>query len=218
MGKTACPSSLGVFFRTPEYGRVKTRIAAEIGDGMALQLYRLMLAETFEKTDSLKNAEVYYFYEGSVPVIGSSDRRTYMPQAGADLGEKMRNAFRTLLNSGYCRICLIGADSPDLPVSYIDEAFRRLDMCDIVIGPARDGGYYLIGMKQMYERLFDNISWGTDRVFEETLSAIREYYAGSGYSLLPEWYDIDTIDDATLYWSRTSLRCHKFFRAFYDII
>ena len=88
---------------------------------------------------------------------------------------------------------LVGADSPTLPVSFVEQAFQELERCEVVLGPATDGGYTLIGFTGYYPNLFDNIAWGTSAVLGETVARVSD--AGLRLALLPPWYDVDTLDD-----------------------
>jgi len=118
-----------------------------------------------------------------------------MPQIGDDLGARMENAFIRIFSEGFSSAVLIGSDLPDLPAAIIREAFDALTKSDAVIGPAADGGYYLIGFNKAVfsPRILRGIQWSTDRVFEETMKRCRE---GSLRTyVLPEWSDVDTIDD-----------------------
>jgi glycosyltransferase A (GT-A) superfamily protein (DUF2064 family) len=113
-------------------------------------------------------------------------------QKGVDLGERMCNAVKWLFHKGYEKVSLIGADSPDLPLSNITEAFEKLDAYDMVIGPSEDGGYYLIGMNKPHEVIFEGIQWGHETVLRDSIC--RAKAAGVSYFLLPQWYDIDDLD------------------------
>ncbi|MCK5236827.1 MAG: TIGR04282 family arsenosugar biosynthesis glycosyltransferase, partial [Deltaproteobacteria bacterium] len=116
-------------------------------------------------------------------------------QEGEDLGERMINVFSTLFTKGYKEVVIIGSDSPDLPVYMIERAFVRIQKKSgsIVVGPARDGGYYLIGMDTLNETVFSNILWSTDKVLTETIKRADE--ASLSIDLLDGWYDIDTKED-----------------------
>ncbi|MEQ1785210.1 MAG: TIGR04282 family arsenosugar biosynthesis glycosyltransferase, partial [Hyphomonadaceae bacterium] len=114
-------------------------------------------------------------------------------QVGDDLGARMQQAFDTLFAQGYQRVFIVGTDIPSLPLDHYKQALALLDSHDVVLGPALDGGYYLIGLKQPRPELFANIAWSTDRV----LAATQEKAASLGLktALLPPWRDVDTIDD-----------------------
>lgn len=205
--------ALGVFFRVPEYGKVKKRLAAEIGEEAALRAYRAMLNATINNVSKLKGMDIYGFYEGKItsknpPLTPLSkgglggfkkwDKREFkkvpfIPQQGGNLGERMLHALQWLFQKGYERVALIGADSPDLPSDYISDAFKRLGDHDLVIGPSEDSGYYLIGMKKPLDILFKNMQWGSDTVLKDTVT--HAVNAGINYFLLPQWYDVDNLNN-----------------------
>jgi len=120
---------------------------------------------------------------------------TFLPQNGDDLGERMKNAFRTVFSQGVASAILIGTDIPDLPARIIDEALTSLTDHDAVVGPAYDGGYYLIGFRAdtFLPQAFDGISWSTPDVFAQTLRTLET--AGSRVHVLQRWRDIDTFED-----------------------
>ncbi|NWF75228.1 MAG: TIGR04282 family arsenosugar biosynthesis glycosyltransferase [Nitrospirae bacterium] len=191
-------SALGIFFRAPQSGKVKKRIANKIGKDEALKAYISMLDATVANVLRIQGIDIYGFYEGEItspnyqiPFLGKKNI-SFHPQKGHNLGEKMCNAFQWLFDNGYLKVSLIGTDSPDLPISFIEMAFQKLDIYELVIGPSEDGGYYLIGMKKPLEDVFKNIEWGRDMVLKDTISNAMN--AGINYFLLPEWYDIDDLD------------------------
>ncbi|MDI6801457.1 MAG: TIGR04282 family arsenosugar biosynthesis glycosyltransferase [Thermodesulfovibrionales bacterium] len=186
----ANPSALGIMFRIPEYGRVKTRLAKEVGKGAALRAYISMLNTTLLNISELKNIDIYGFYKGKEP-LNWNDNIRYHPQSSGDIGERMLNAIQWLFKKGYYKVTLIGADSPDLPLSFITRTFSELDNYDLVIGPSEDGGYYLIGMKNPQKVLFKSIRWGSSSAFKDTVSIAKK--EGIKYVALPQWYDIDSL-------------------------
>jgi len=186
-------SALGIFFRIPEYGRVKKRLAAYIGDETALEVYTAMLRATIEKAHQMEGVDLYGFYEGEASILmGLGINFETEKQAGEDLGEKMLNAFSFLFHKGYEKAVLIGTDVPDLPVSHLTTAFSKLDTCGAVLGPSEDGGYYLIGLRHRAPALFSGLQWGGPTVFRDTVSVLE--HEKVPYALLPQWYDIDDID------------------------
>lgn len=190
--KTEC--ALGIFFRVPEYGKVKKRLAKDIGNEAALEEYEDMLNTTVERVSRLTQISIYGFYNGNPLYLKNLQRRLpLILQKGNDLGEKMYNAISYLFKKGYKRTSLIGVDSPDLPLSFIVDAFELLKYFELVIGPSEDGGYYLIGVNKPFKILFyNNIKWGNSKVFEDTLKiAVKEKIK---YHLLPVWYDIDNLE------------------------
>lgn len=191
-------SALAVFFRIPEYGRVKKRLASQIGDDMALMAYQAMLYETLRNVQKLKGTDIYGFYEGSLESARDFPKAVcYIPQKGKNLGHRMSNAVNYLLEARYKRIVMIGSDSPDLPLDFIQKAFDMLNLFELVIGPAKDGGYYLIGMSKPINQIFKGITWGRNDVLKKTLSKANQY--GIYYYLLPEWYDIDDLANLTIW-------------------
>jgi rSAM/selenodomain-associated transferase 1 len=119
----------------------------------------------------------------------------FVPQVGADLGERLDNVLRHCLRSGYRQAVVMDSDSPTLPLGYLRQAFQELDdpAVDVVIGPCEDGGYYLIGLKSPCSQLFQGIIMSTSTVTEETLQRARE--EGLRAVCLPPWYDVDTPPD-----------------------
>jgi rSAM/selenodomain-associated transferase 1 len=115
------------------------------------------------------------------------------PQQDGDLGRRMSAFLAGQFAAGATAVVLVGTDSPTLPVSYVEQAFRELESNDVVLGPATDGGYYLIGCSHRVSPCFDGVSWGTSRVLGETVARL----AGQRLALLPPWYDVDTLDDWT---------------------
>jgi len=186
------------FIKSPEKGRVKTRLASAVGDEMAVRLYRRFLLETLFTL----NRGTFLFYLCFYPENSLSDLKgwlgddyLYMPQKGEDLGERMKNGFIDAFAMNFKRVVLIGSDIPDLPLEFIEEAFTSLQEKDVVIGPSLDGGYYLIGFKDknFSLRVFEGIPWSTKRVFEETMKILKQ--EGFTVHTLQHWRDIDTIDD-----------------------
>ena len=123
------------------------------------------------------------------------EQHCYRPQTGNNLGERLKNAFDNSFEEGFSKVVAIGADSPDRPVNYLIESFEALAAHDAVIGPANDGGYYLIGFSKegFIPEAFDNISWSSDGVFEQTVRILKRH--GRKVYLLPMWHDVDTIAD-----------------------
>jgi hypothetical protein len=117
------------------------------------------------------------------------------PQRGSDLGERMSDAFQQTLACGYDVAAIIGTDSPDIPVAYLEEAFRRLEdeKVDAIFGPSEDGGYYLIAMRKLHIELFQNVPWSSREVRRKSLENAEQ--ASLKASLLPTWHDLDTVDD-----------------------
>lgn len=195
--KTRNDSLLIVFYRNPELGKVKTRLAAAIGDAKAYSIYLLLSEHTRTVVDDLPHQKALY-YSDYVDIDDAWSNKSYQKllQSGGDLGEKMENAFKTGFNSGYKSICIIGTDCLDLNGRIVSEAFRKLLTHDVVIGPAVDGGYYLLGMNHLHSNLFKNKEWGGNAVLTDTLDDIK--LLGLTFFQLKLLNDIDRAEDLPL--------------------
>lgn len=183
-----------VFTKNPVRGRVKTRLAASLGDDEALRIYESLRELTGRVTAGASASRAAFFSdfipEEDLLLQGSAIVRL---QEGRDLGERMHRAFLAGFEEGFSHIVLIGTDCPELSTFILDLAFECLDDHDAVVGPARDGGFYLIGLKNPFPELFLLRRWSTPEVLEETIRIIRE--RALSYHLLPALSDIDTIED-----------------------
>jgi rSAM/selenodomain-associated transferase 1 len=201
-------NALIVFLKYPEPGQVKTRLAKDIGDEKACAIYKL-LAEGVMKNIFSKNPmdfDVHIFFtpadkENEIrdwlnPHLNKDQgaEAQFIPQEGYNLGERMSNAFKqTLQGKGYKRSTIIGTDCPGIDTTLIEDAFEVLKGKDIVIGPCKDGGYYLLGMSRLVLDLFVDIDWSTDRVFNQTIEKIQKNNLSFG--ILKTLADIDTQED-----------------------
>lgn len=191
--------ALIVFVKYPEPGKVKTRLAKFIGFERAAELYREFAAMTLRNGEQLANAVRFAFF---TPPEKRAELCELFPgqwhwleqHASPDLGVRLHHAISRVLALGYRRVLTIGTDSPTLPPAYLEEAAAQLGEHDVVLGPAEDGGYYLIGVKAAPIALFEGIAWSTEEVFAQTLQ--RAEALQLSVHLLPQWYDID--DAATL--------------------
>lgn len=185
--------ALIIFVRKPERGKVKTRLAAAIGEGAALAVYEQLLQHTHAVCSSL-TCDKYVFYVNAVEEVDRWSQGYHkLIQANTDLGGRMRTAFALLFQKGYHRICIIGSDCFELTVTVINHAFSLLQSNDVVIGPAKDGGYYLLGMQGDLKEVFDAIEWSTEKVLDQTKR--KAVQRGYSYALLPVLTDVDTVDD-----------------------
>jgi len=194
-----------LFLRLPAKGLVKTRLAETIGDEAALDLYRCLVSDTLAAVRRAGRAPLVFFHPpGLGPAIDwLGGGVTCLPQEGGDLGMRMLAAFRKVFSLPACsRAVLIGSDLPDLPPAFIDEAFERLKSQDAVIGPAHDGGYYLIGFRRgaVLPAAFEGIEWGGRGVFEATMAVFRK--EGVSVHVLPHWDDIDVYEDVKALYDR----------------
>lgn len=194
-----------IFAKLPEAGKVKTRLAATIGSHKALTLYTLFAEKIFEELTGLSDSDCYLFYAdaGNEDKIKqwTDDRFIYRVQSNTDLGTRMYKAFTEVLSRDYENAVIIGTDVPDLTAAVIKEAFDALDGNDIVVGPADDGGYYLLGMKKPYKELFTGIEWSTSEVLSKTLAKAKGI--GLTTNKLKMLYDIDTEAELNT-WLETS--------------
>lgn len=186
--------------RYPEPGQVKSRLASHIGDPGALQVYESLLARAVNAVTSL-DANRFSRAVAVTPASCSDlfaeehlDFDLVVPQVEGDLGRRMHSALDLFINKKSMSACiLIGADIPRLSIEVIEEAAIRLAAADLVLGPAVDGGYYLIGMNKMHPELLEGIEWGTSTVLERTLEKAR--VSGLTVALLHELRDLDNADD-----------------------
>ena len=181
-----------IFTKNPELGKCKTRLAKSIGDTAALEVYKKLLQHTAKVTQDLSADKVVFY--NIEPIDQDDFSSTYFSkktQRGDDLGEKMSNAFQGGFQNNYEKVVIIGSDLYDLQTRDIDEAFLQLTHNDYVIGPAKDGGYYLLGMKKFTPEVFQEINWSTATVLKETLHILKN----KKVALLTQKNDIDTIDD-----------------------
>ncbi|MEO6130325.1 MAG: TIGR04282 family arsenosugar biosynthesis glycosyltransferase [Saprospiraceae bacterium] len=186
--------ALIIFAKNPEAGNVKTRLAASIGNEAALSVYQKLLSYTASITKELPIEKIIFYSDHVIQHdIWDNKHFSKQVQAGSDLGERMTNAFADTFQKGYSKSVIIGTDCPELNAGIIIKAFAYLDLYDVVIGPAEDGGYYLVGMKQLHAQVFENINWSTNTVLDET--RMRCDALQLNYSLLPVLRDIDTIED-----------------------
>jgi uncharacterized protein len=189
---------LVIMAKYPEPGRVKSRLAADIGNVQACELYAYFVLDLLESLSGVAWSLRLALYppekkEEMAKLIGSEVAQ--MPQRGGDLGERMTSAFFDLFLEGFQKVVLIGSDTPDLPGDFISEAFDALTEYDAVIGPACDGGYYLIGFRRtgFKEEIFTHISWSTSDTFSKQLRRFQE--TNIQVYILPSWRDADTLTD-----------------------
>ena len=186
--------ALLIFAKNPKAGKVKTRLAATIGTDAALYVYKQLVEHTVSVTNCLPDDKIM-FYSDFVFDEDAWNTEHYLKQLqnGKDLGERMNNAFASTFKNGYDRIVIIGTDCPALNAEIIMNAFACLDKYDVVIGPAEDGGYYLLGLKQLCSEVFENIPWSTSTVFDDTTRKCAALQLT--YGLLPVLNDIDEEND-----------------------
>lgn len=183
-----------VFVKNPQPGRVKTRLAATVGDQEALRIYLKLLERTRAITLPL-SADKMVCYTPEVVANDLWDNEYYQKtkQSEGDLGERMQLAFAQGFAQGYQHICIIGSDCYELSSAVIEQAFEQLATNDVVIGPSTDGGYYLLGMNRLHPALFTNKTWSTASVGPATMRDLAALQL-RGYEL-PTLTDVDEEDD-----------------------
>jgi len=187
---------LQIFAKAPVVGSVKTRLIADIGEQAACEVYVELLEKTLRLAVNqptitqlyCANDEQHPFFQDCIKRYNVALRT----QQGDDLGERMLHALKQGLKT-YEKVVLIGVDCPVLTESYINKAIAGLDVSDVVLGPAEDGGFVLIACRNTHRHMFDGVSWGDDRVLQRTVDALG--VAGLSYQLLPELWDIDRVAD-----------------------
>lgn len=193
-----------VFVRAPKPGRVKTRLAAAVGDRAALRIYTRLaehtLAEVRELAAEGVGIRVHYDPADAGDEVRAwlGDGPRYLPQADGDLGMRIKDAFARAFAEGAERVVIVGSDLPEVSAALLRRAFELLDAHSAAIGPARDGGYYLLGLRRRIDGIFDQIEWSTPDVLRTTLE--RFSAAGVQPAALEELADVDTVDDLPPGW------------------
>lgn len=220
-------NALVVMAKAPIAGTVKTRLVPPLTPAQAAELYRALLQDELEHLKALAAADLYVAFTPShgrvlITDILPSEFRCF-PQQGEDLGARMSRIFDHLLGDAYKNVVVIGSDLPALPLGYLERAFESLSARgrQVVLGPSRDGGYYLVGMNRHTPELFEQMTWSHDQVLAQTLTKLAKL--GIDPELLPGWFDVDTVDDLRQLQSRldaaakeklkstlTLLRCSDF--------
>jgi rSAM/selenodomain-associated transferase 1 len=192
--------ALLVFAKAPQPGKVKTRLLAAVSAKAAAALHEACVADTLRLVRKMRGCDVFVFAVGGmgyfrklVKELGSGARLRVLPQRGANLGTRMESAFRKCFAMGYCEVVVIGTDTPWMGAERVRRAFAELRANDLVIGPAEDGGYYLLGMRKMVPEIFRGIPWSTERVLELTLKVIAD--AKLRKRLLRRDFDLDRPGD-----------------------
>ncbi|UYZ60488.1 TIGR04282 family arsenosugar biosynthesis glycosyltransferase [Hymenobacter latericus] len=191
----AAPDHLLVFARYPELGKVKTRLAAHLGDAAALDAYQQLLSHTRAVAQPLPGSRTLWLAAapptGAAPLWPDWPQRVQPPLP--DLGQRMEHAFTQAFAAGAGRVVIIGTDCPGLQTRHLQEAFALLHTHEVVLGPAHDGGYYLLGMRQLRPELFGGIRWSTDTVLRDTLQIAHRLRLQ--VAQLPPLHDVDTAAD-----------------------
>lgn len=192
---TASTRVLGLFAKWPTSGAAKTRLAPGDPD-LGARLARAFLLDALDRLSAVAARRVIAF----APAEAAADfaavaggRFALEPQAAGDLGRRLAVFFACQLEASATAVVAVGADSPTLPTAYIEEAFAALERADVVLGPATDGGYYLIGCGRRLPPVFENVAWGTASVLTDTIARLAD--PSWRVAVLPPWYDVDTAAD-----------------------
>ena len=194
--------ALVIFAKWPLPGQVKTRLCPPLRPAQAAELARCFLLDTVDRVSRLEEVQVWVAFTPaeSEPrfraLLPASIR--YLPQRGANLGERELNIFVDLFEKKATRVAIMGSDIPSVPLAYLRSTFDLLKSpgCDAVLGPSRDGGYYCIGAQAGHAglpALFEHIEWSTEKVMQQTLRQARLHKLN--IRLIPRWYDVDTVED-----------------------
>lgn len=193
------PEQLILFTRYPQAGLTKTRLIPALGAQGAADFQRRMTERLVEEVRRLGNSRPFDFvirYDGGDPALMRrwlGDTLTFLPQQGENLGVRMRRAFADSFEAGHQRVVIVGADCPALSAAVMAQALDGLDQADVVLGPARDGGYYLVGLGAPLPELFSRIDWGTGAVLSQTLRNAARLRAS--VTMLEELADVDRPED-----------------------
>lgn len=193
-----------IFTRNPELGKVKTRLAKDVGEKSALKIYEFLLNHTAAVTKNLAvTREVYYSEAIWEQDVWDNELYSKKLQQGEDLGDRMLQAFKESFKNGYKNIIIIGSDLYELETKDLQSAFHLLEQKEAVIGPALDGGYYLLGMNKLYPEVFKQKAWGTSSVLGATLEDLK----GTDLGVLETRNDVDHFSD---------IKDHPHFQQFFN--
>ena len=184
---------LMIFVKNRQLGNVKTRLAKTVGDNKALEIYKKLISHTLHVAVKINVQREIWYSEFKGEERWDEDEFQKKVQIGHGLGVRMKHAFDQGFENGAENVVIIGSDCISITQSHIREAFAFLEEVDAVIGPAKDGGYYLLGLSKMIPKLFENINWSTESVFDQTLEPLRNNE--NSYQLLEMLNDIDTESD-----------------------
>jgi rSAM/selenodomain-associated transferase 1 len=192
-------NALAVMAKVPVSGTVKTRLVPPLSDEQAAELYRALVLDQLEHLAQLNSADLYLAF---TPADAASSMASLMParfqcfpQRGDDLGERMNQVFIELRRRAHRNLVVIGSDLPPVPLDFFEDAFRILaaENKRVVLGPSRDGGYYLVGMNEPTPQIFKEMTWSHAHVLAQTTKKLTRL--GIDFRLLPTWFDLDTVED-----------------------
>lgn len=183
-----------IFQKNAELGKVKTRLAASVGDYEALEIYKILITYTHEQIRPVFAEKLVYFSDYAEPYFKNNDSQVQLfIQSNGNLGDKMSNAFQTQFEKGFHKLLIVGTDCPEITSKIIENAFVELEKVEVVLGPAKDGGYYLLGMNRFIPGLFKDIKWSSDQVLKSTQLFLESNEIK--HSFLPVLSDVDNLED-----------------------
>jgi len=195
MQTAADQPALGVFVKFPEPGRVKSRLAATTSPEWAARVADAFIRDTVDRLAEVRARRILVYTpteKSSYFTDVSAGRFELLAQADGNLGARLSHFFTSQMPDA-CRVVAVGTDSPTLPRIFVDQAFQELERANVVLGPANDGGYYLVGCAERVPPIFDGISWGSELVLAQTVARLAD--PTWRLALLPPWYDIDLVRD-----------------------
>ncbi len=185
-------ATVAIFARAPVRGRVKTRLARQVGEAVALEAHSELFARTLRRLRGVGTVAALEVWFDEIPRQSIAIDVPVVQQAAGDLGLKMASAIETITRSGRVAV-IVGSDCPLLDAAYVRSALASLASCDVVVGPAEDGGYVLIAMRRPVPSLFVNVRWGTDTVLADTMAQARNERVS--LRCLNALWDVDELDD-----------------------
>lgn len=192
-----------IFTRYPQSGKTKTRLIPALGEEGAANLQRQMTEYTVSKVKKFQSSAAISFEirfaGGDLQLMQNwlGTELNYQLQGEGDLGKRMKNSFLSAFNQGAQEVITIGIDCPGVNAQLLAEAFEKIRNCDLLLGPAVDGGYYLIGLKRAIEELFINIDWGTAKVLQQTVDIAQQFNLSVAY--LQTLADVDRPEDLPIW-------------------
>jgi rSAM/selenodomain-associated transferase 1 len=193
---TPATRTLGLFTKHPLAGQVKTRLAADSSPEWAAAVAAAFLQDLLDRLADVQARRILAFTPADAAGYFTSlvqNPFLLTPQCDGDLGHRMAAFFDEQFQAGARAVVLVGTDSPTLPLNFIEQAFGELERADVVLGPATDGGYYLVGCAGSVPPIFEGVPWGGNRVLLDTIARLTD--TTHRLALLPPWYDVDTIED-----------------------